>query len=566
MHVRGGRLTNSNDGPSVGGQQAGFSPEARASSLRPMIATPIYIVFLAMAVTAQSLWVPTWLVSSHTSVQTVVQALPTALIALFALAFATLFVAVQQVTSVFSSRAPLILASDPRVRRIVARTIIITALSLILGAIIPDPPKPLPAFVTAAGTTLLIASALLIYSYGRFALLLIIDYSAPRSFVEHVVTPVTDMIARNKINTGHVLFRVPLLGQTLRYALTRDDAETFYASLEGLDRLQKLYVGATLKDPSLRNHLIAANNVREHWLADELYRTYMGACEEALRLQSPQHEIDHLVDCFGEATLTFVRAHQETESKKMMTGVARLSTSPYQVAPGVANHLVRPASTVANVERCAEQENIPHLASCALANWAVAISYPQIHFGYTYHPLFQEGVRNFGPHPPWDAGIELLRDPSWSLQWLNQLQYRMDVPVSMLELARDLHEGPEGETYTTRKRSVYHNWLTTTSSAPTALAIDPFGFNRKLEGVNHSISLFGSSEVKEAVTNYFASYQNILSVMPEALAASHGDRDLAMQAISNAFGQDAVAKARDAVLKAMSRDLGEELHEPAHQN
>lgn len=382
-----------------------------------MLATPVYVILLVIAVVAQSIWAPTWFVSSRTGLQTLVQSLPTALIALFALAFATLFVAVQQVTSVFSSRAPLILASDPRVRRIVARTILITALSLILGAIIPDPstpPKQLPSYMTAAGTTLLIASALLIYAYGRFALLLIIDYSASRSFVAHVVDPVAEMLRRNKVKTGLILFRVPLLGQTLRYALKRDDAETFYASLEGLHTIQELYVAATVKNPSLRDHRIAANNVREHWLADELYRTYTGVCEEALRLQSPQHEIDLLVDDFGSATLTFIRAHQEHESKQMITGLARLTTSPYQVTEGVTNHLVRPASTLAAAEQCAERENLPVIAAFALANWAVAIAFPQVHFGVTYHPLFEEGVRGFGPHPPWTAAIELVRNPVWS--------------------------------------------------------------------------------------------------------------------------------------------------------
>jgi len=49
--------------------------------------------------------------------QTILQTLPATIIALFVLAFTTLFVAVQQVVNVFSSRAPLILAEDVRVRR-----------------------------------------------------------------------------------------------------------------------------------------------------------------------------------------------------------------------------------------------------------------------------------------------------------------------------------------------------------------------------------------------------------------------------------------------------------------
>lgn len=524
----------------------------------------MYIIILIIAVVAQSFLAPTWFVSSRTGLQTVVQSLPAALIALFALAFATLFVAVQQVTSVFSSRAPIILASDPRVRRIVARTILITALSLILGAIIPDPstpPKQLPSYMTAADTTLLIASALLIYTYGRFALVLIIGYSAPRSFVAHVVNPVSDMVSRNKVKSGFILFRVPLLGQTLRYALRRDDAETFYASLEGLRTIQGLYVAATLRNPSLRNHRISADNVREHWLSDELYRTYAGTCEEALKLQSPQHEIDLLVDYFGDATLTFVRAHQGYESKQMITGLARLTTSPYQVQSSVTNNLVRPASTLAGVEQCAEQENLPELAAFALANWAVAIAFPQAHFGITYHPLFEEGVRRFGPHPPWLDAIELVHDPGWTQQWVNQLQYRIDLLEEVLELARDLHEGPDGENYKLRKRAVYRDWLAITASAPTALATDPSGYTRRLDGISSRISMFASTEVKAAISTYFANYGSVSSRFTEALASTQGDPQAAIRVLTNLFALRALAETRGAVQEAMNDDLDGDLDE-----
>lgn len=521
--------------------------------------TPLYVVLLAAAVAIQALWAPTWLISSRAGLLAVLQSLPTALIALFALAFATLFVAVQQVTNVFSNRAPLILAADIRVRRIVARTIIITAVSLFLGSVIPDPPKPLPASMTAGGTTLLAASALLIYSYGRFSYLLIIDYSAPRSFVGHVIRPVVDMIRQNRINTGLVLFRVPLLGQTLRYALTRDDAETLYASLEGLQELQKLYVPATVKDPSLRNHRLNAATVRQGWLADELYRAYVGVCEEALRLQSPQHEIDEIVDYFGDATQTFIAAHQEPESTQMMNGLALLATSPYQVMPGVTNHLTRPVTALAKAERCAEDASEPQLASLALANWAVAISYPQVHFGYTYHPLFEEGVRSFGERPPWQPAIERAQDPAWALHWANQLQNRLDFPVSILELAQDLHEGPGGANYKERKKSVYLDWLRITQNPAPQMIINGSAFMRDLEGVNHKISMFGSPDVQTAVREYFSRYDSILTSFSSSPVAAQGQIDELLQILSAAFERGVVAEAREAVLAAMRQDLDEDL-------
>ena len=526
---------------------------------RLSMSTPIYVLFLAAAIVVQALWAPTWLLSSSSGLQTLAQSLPAALIALFALAFATLFVAVQQVTNVFSNRAPLILAGDIRVRRIVARTVTITAASLFLGGLIPDAPKPLPAYITAGGTTLLVASALLVYTYGRFSYLLVMDYSAPRSFVSHVVSPVSEMIRQNRVNTGLVLYRVPLLGQTLRYALKRDDAETLYASLEGLQMLQKQYVQATLKNPSLRSHQLSGTNVREGWLADELYRTYVGVCEEALRLQTPEHEIDEIVDYFGDATYTFIEAHQELESKQMMTGLAQLATSSYQVMPGVTNYMTRPASTLAKAERYAEQEGQSLLASLALANWAVAISYPQVHFGYAYHPLFEEGVRYFGDHPPWQAAIECAKNPSWNLQWANKLQNRLDFLVSILELARDLHEGPDGHNYKARKKSVYLDWLNITLNPAPRMMANASAFIQDLEAANNRVSMFGSSDVQLAVGRYFSRYEEITTSLSENLVSTQGQVDELLRILRAAFEQEAIAGARDAVLAAMSRDLAEDL-------
>jgi hypothetical protein len=451
----------------------------------------------------------------------------------------------------------LILASDKRVQRIVARTILITAASLILGGLIPDEPKPLPAYTTVAGTTLLIASAALIYSYGRFSYLLIIDYSSPRSFVGHVVDPVTGLLNQKKVNTGLIVYRVPLLAQTLRYALEREDAETLYASLDGLRSFQRAYVAASTKTPSLRNHKIGPNNTREAWLADELYRTYMGVCEQALRLQSPQHEIDQIVDYFADATRTFITAHQEAESKQMMDGLAQLTASPYQVSPNVTNYLTRPATSLASAEQSAEAEGQVELASFALANWAVAMAYPQVHFGYTFHPLFAEGVGTFGEHPPFNRAIEHARDPSWNIRWANQLQFRLDAVVKMLELARDLHEGTDGTHFKARRRAVYTDWLDTTKNIAVGLVMNAEMSMRRLEGVNYYIAIFGSPAVQAATNSYFASYQGMLNSLSSAIAPNQSDELL--QAVSAAFEQEPIVTARAAVVAVMEHDLGENL-------
>jgi hypothetical protein len=438
--------------------------------------------------------------------------------------------------------------------------VIIAASSLFLGAIIPDSTKPLPAYMTAAGTTLLMASIYLIYSYGLFASLLIVEYAAPRAFVRNVLNPVFAMIHRNKIKTGLVLFRVPLLGQTLRYALRRDDAETVYASLEGLQTLQRIYVEATLKQPELRSHKITETNIREGWLADELYRTYVSACEEALRLQSPQLEIDEIVDYFADATFTFIKAHQVADSEQLLTGLAQVTTTPYQVTVGATNHLSRPASSLASAERCAEEAGQVTLASYALANWAVAIAYPQIHFGQNHHPLFEEGIHLFGDNPPWEEAIRISHSSSWSTKWANQLQGRTSFTTEILELARDLHEGPDGPNYRIRRRSVYANWLLVTRNVATHIP-NWQEFIQILENSSRTLSMFGSQIVKTGADNYSTILTETVTNLFDTLQSSkvNAEPDDVRRLISDAFGNERLITARETVLEAMRQEVGEDL-------
>ncbi len=286
-----------------------------------------------------------------------------------------------------------------------------------------------------------------------------------------------------------------------------------------------------------------------------LYRIYMGACEEALRLQSPQDEIDRLVDYFGAATRIFITAHQEAEGRQLLDGLARLAASPYQVAPNVTNFLTRPANELASAERSAESAGEAELAAFALADWAVAIAYPQLHFGRNHHPLFAQGVRAFGKHPPWDEAIKRVRDSSWNQQWANQIEYRLDVLANVLELAHDLHEGPDGPRFRARKKVIYRDWINITANVPLEIVTNNAAFMHGIEAVNYGVATFGSAEVQNAASRYFASYQTVLLPPPNEVAEANSDELL--RTVSAAFEQKTVAAARESVLAAMKQDLWE---------
>jgi hypothetical protein len=102
--------------------------------MRTVILIVRYVAILIIVWIVQWRFAPTWLVGSRAGLQTLLQVIPAAVIALFALAFAALFVIVQQVASVFSSKAPLVLLLDQRLQYIIAKAIILAGAALLLGA------------------------------------------------------------------------------------------------------------------------------------------------------------------------------------------------------------------------------------------------------------------------------------------------------------------------------------------------------------------------------------------------------------------------------------------------
>jgi hypothetical protein len=191
-----------------------------------------YIAILLAIWIVQWRFASTWLVGTRAGLQTLLQVIPAAVIALFALAFAALFVIVQQVASVFSSKAPLILLLDQRLQYLIAKAIILAGAALLLGGQVRDI-RPPSTLTTSAVATLTLAAAYLTFSYGRAVQVLGLEYSMPRTFVHRVVESTPSNLARSgSLDLMDILFS--LLGQSLRYAIRRDDSEGVEASAEGL--------------------------------------------------------------------------------------------------------------------------------------------------------------------------------------------------------------------------------------------------------------------------------------------------------------------------------------------
>lgn len=526
---------------------------------RLWLPTPGYFVFWSAIAVGQVFLAPTWLVRSLPSVQLILQILPALLIALFALAFTTLFVAVQQVVNVFSSRAPLILATDSRVRRIVGRTVLVTIGSLALASRIPDS-SDLPAYITAIAATLLIMSAHLIFSYGRFAYLLILDYSAPRTFVSQVTEPVMKLLDRDEPRVSEVAFRVPLLGQVVRYALRRDDAEGFAAALEGLDALQGHYIKAGARHPGVRERQYGEGNRERNWLGPALTHIYVTAAEQGLRLEAAQQELDALVDYCGGAALRFIDSNMAAEASPLLDGLARLATTTHQVTSGATNIQSRPATALALAEAHAEEGQLDELASHALALWALTILYMQVQFNLP-HPLFKEGVSSLGTNPRWNEARTLVSSAEWQQQWANQIGGKGGSLEFILDVAKYSHDGIATPSLVSYKRDLYQRLLNLLDSLSAATSGEKLSLTlSKLDAANGELGLLASEDVAASTKRY-------VEVLTDGWAGVAGQGGLVAPTDGETDEKGAVPTREDprilevrrAVVDAIEADLGASL-------
>jgi hypothetical protein len=375
------------------------------------------LLLLVAAFLVQWLWFPTWLVASRAGLQTLLQALPAALIALLALAFAALFVVIQQVVGAFSSRATLVLAEDVRIRRVIGTTVLLAVLPIAVAGQVPDQ-GAVPHWLTALVATAVLGTALLALSYFRFVLTVLLEYTAPRSFVSRMIAPTTHLLSRGALEG--VVWRVPSLGEAARYSIRRGDSVTLGAALDGLLDLQAAYISVAAAQPALRSWSYGRDHAVEGWLGNEMNAVFVQATEEALRLGSAENEVDHLVDAHGEATARFIRAHQIEEARAVLEGLAQLGVTSHQVGAAGINFLSRPLPAIARCEAEAESRELWGLAARALALWATCTAYTTHQFEMP-HPLFGQSQELLGPTPPWESAISLVETQEWQARWANKL-------------------------------------------------------------------------------------------------------------------------------------------------
>jgi hypothetical protein len=388
--------------------------------LKGLVVRLIRFALFWVAVWLAQWWLaPAWLVASRSGLSTLLQALPGAIIGLLALIFASFYVLGQQSANVYGSRAVVVLVADPHVLYLLARALLLSIVTLLLGGQVPDTGHP-SAAVTSAVSTITVAAAVLIPLAANMLMGLLGAYTAPRSFMFRTIADVNQHLKAGALNL--VVFRVTALGEMVRSAVRRGEGVAVVAGLEGLERLQDAYIKAAAERPDVRFQQAESGvESREGWLGIEVAETLTRAGEEVLRTEGVAHDVTAIAGTLERVTTAAVRAHQSVEAHALIEALARVGTSTHQVRPLTVNLWPQSAGALARVERVAEEEGEGDLAADALAAWALVVAYPAYHLEHP-HPSFRHSVDELGDAPAWNEARRIIESRDFQRAWANTLE------------------------------------------------------------------------------------------------------------------------------------------------
>lgn len=399
-------------------------------------ATRWILVFLAI-------WLlkPDVLVGTINGLQTLLQAIPAVVVAVYVLVLASIFVVAELILAAYGTRGALIIVNDSDVQMLVLRPLVVTVGALVFAGMVPDQPEEICDALLAAVTTTALATVAAVVQTSAALPGVLTRYTAPVNFAKLVLADVQRDLELNF--TGLVLFKVPLIGEMLRTSIRRGDTPAIRAALEGMRQMYMAYIAALGVNRDARIHTYDDGHASEGWMADLLGQGLVHAGEEALSTASSEIDLDEIAMTLGYIALAAVDSELKDEGIGLIDNLLQLATTVHQVAAtGTFNLYAKPVSQLALVEAHAEEHAAAEVAIRALAAWGLAAAYPKFHFGWQReHPLFAVSVdKTFGRNPPFDDAIRMVQSDQWIELWANK-QYQGPKPViDVLRAAKVRHQ------------------------------------------------------------------------------------------------------------------------------
>jgi hypothetical protein len=405
----------------------------------------VYVLFWVIVWLVQWKFAPTWLVGSRSGLQTALQVLPAVVVAIFVLVLGSLFVLGQQAVALHGARSAIVLPFNPRVRAVVVRPLVITAVALLLAGQVPDRGEPSHA-VTAAVATLALAT-IGVLRYSAMSLqALYSEFTAPVVFAQQVLAGVRGFLEHG--HTGYVVFRAGLLTEMLGQAVQRGDSRAITAALLAIDRLHEAYIAAAEKNPVARRHTYDEGRQVDAWFAHEVADGMVASGVDALvASRATENDVDAILDTIERMGERAARAEHPEETEAAIIALMKIATCVQQVQPsGAINHPSRTVTTLAQIEAAAEQAGDRERARLAVAGMALALTYVQAQWKLE-NPVYPIALRLLGDDPPFCEAGALLESEDWNERWANKLPpvpFGIFLLVSWLErMAQEhaLHRG-----------------------------------------------------------------------------------------------------------------------------
>jgi hypothetical protein len=181
---------------------------------------------------------PTWMVSSGPGVESMLQVVPAVIVALYVLVLGSVFVIAQQATTSFSERAVPLVLLEKGVRYHLLRALFLAMAAVVLSGQVPDEGGAPSHAVTAAVTTLAVATVTLLPLSAVVLASLFSLHTDPHAFVGRLVVGDLGEALRLRL-TRFVAFKVDVLQDMAVKAIPRGDHAALDAATEGLLLIQR---------------------------------------------------------------------------------------------------------------------------------------------------------------------------------------------------------------------------------------------------------------------------------------------------------------------------------------
>jgi hypothetical protein len=387
--------------------------------------------------------VPDWLVRTADGLQTMLQVIPAAVIAVFVLVLGSLFVVAQQATAQHGNRASLLLAGEPRVWALATHPLLVSVGSLLLAGQVPEANSAPASAVTAGAATLALATAWTLAAAGPRLYTLLAQFTAPVNYARAALNRADLFLETGE--TGLVVFRVGLLGEMLRNAISRGDATSATHAVIALRYLVDMYVAAADRNPRAREHTYDNSTRVTGWLAHELRHELVAAGALAVSSGSPEEEPMAIAGVLEHLGVETIAHGWREEPAAVIEALVQLGTSIQQIAVNGAINFYAPAGeALARLEAAATGRGISQLAVDSTAGWLLVVSYWQLHLQSNPEVALERGIYDLSHDPPFHEAAVLILSEPFSRKWLNKMPNGPYGVIGTLEQARHAHAEVHG--------------------------------------------------------------------------------------------------------------------------